>query len=294
MDYGQAKYLHKETRAGAPAQQRKKIGEILVERGLMTHVTVDRFVALAQRTGKRFGVVLEELGILTGDELAEALALQYNLRIVKDFAQYRYADSLLKMMTVETVIEHCMFPLKAENNLLAVAIADPTNAKVASNLAANAGMRLIPFVSTRREINRAITRHYLKRELVEDGRKKVLLIEDDHFTRAEMRRSLEKTGYAVFEAMDCMEAFKSVVSVKPEIVVIDQEMPKLNAYMFLGSIRNFPEMARTPVILISSAASTEEEATALGKGFFDFIPKPVKETTLLVKVHRALVGSSLI
>ncbi|HWI41861.1 MAG TPA: response regulator [Verrucomicrobiae bacterium] len=295
MDTGQVKILQKETRVSQPQQsRRKRLGEIFVEQGLMLPVTAERLAAFAVRTGKRFGTVLEELGVVTAEELAEALALQYGAKLVKHFADFAFDEELLQMVPVETAVEQCMFPLKAERGVLAVAICDPTNLKIASNIAANRQLRLVPFIGTRKEIHRAISRHYLKREATEDGRKKILLVESDKLIRQMLRPTLEREGYAVYDAENGMEGFKLVISVKPDLIITGKEMAKLDGYMFFDSIRKFPEMVRTPVILISSSTSAEDEAAAFSRGFFDFIPKPVKEPTLLVKVQRALAASSLV
>jgi CheY-like chemotaxis protein len=84
-----------------------------------------------------------------------------------------------------------------------------------------------------------------------------------------------------------MEAFSKIFTLKPKLVITDKVMPKLGGYEFLFAIRSIPEFRYMPVILMTAAATPDEEKEALEKGFFDFVLKPVKEIGLLTRVQRA-------
>jgi len=286
--------ISKEVGAQNAAFSRKKLGEIFVDKGILTPTGVERVVALSRKVGKRFGAVLEDLGFVTGDELAEALAAQYRVKVIKEFHRFRFDQSLLEIVPVDAAVEHALFPLKVEKGNFAVAMADPSDTRIITNIARNNSLTVIPFVATRADIHKAITVHYLKLELGHAGKKRILLVEDDQLIRKSLSATLQRDGYEVTIAEDGMEAFKLVVAVKPDVVITDKEMPRLNGYAFFDSVRKFPEMARTPFILISSTATAEEEEAAFLKGFFDFVPKPVKDATLLVKVRRAIASGSLL
>ena len=60
-----------------PAAQRLKLGEILVEQRILTPHLVKRIIRISRTTRRRFGQTLEDLGLLTGEEIAQALAIQY-------------------------------------------------------------------------------------------------------------------------------------------------------------------------------------------------------------------------
>lgn len=272
--------------AGTP---KKRLGEIFVEKGILSALTVERLVAFAKKKGKRFGTVLEELELVTPNEFAEALALQHNLRYLNDFHQYRYSDELLRMVPFKTAMEHYLFPLKMQDGKLAVAISDPQTLDLARSLSEKQGLVIMPYIAARSEIMLAIRAHYLKSASAAPRDKKcVLVVEDDQPVREFIASSLKRKGYHVVSACDGMEAFREIVSVRPDLVITDKEMPKLNGYAVLESVRSFPETAKIPVILITSTATVDEEAAALRRGFFDFISKPLREATLAVKVERAL------
>jgi len=125
----------------------KKLGEILIEKGILTHFTVDRMLVLSRQHNKRFGAILEDMGLVTGEELAEALADQYFLPLLCDISSYHYPRELLTLLTTEVATQHLIFPLNIDGNSLELALADPTDMKIAKNVAANNNLKLVPFVA---------------------------------------------------------------------------------------------------------------------------------------------------
>lgn len=272
-------------------QPRKPLGQIFVERGLLTEVSVQRLIAHARQKHIRLGELLEVIGLITPDELAEALATQYRCRKIADFAKFSYPGNLLRLIPLEVAVKHTMFPLKVDGDRLAVAVADPTIEAVLQDLAAQNNLKIILYVATRSEINRAIARHYLGQVMGEPNLKTILLVEDDLLVREMVAKTLTRKGYTVETAIDGMDAFSKIFTLKPKLVITDKVMPKLGGYEFLFAIRNIPEFRYMPVILMTAAATPDEEKEALEKGFFDFVLKPVKEIGLLTRVQRAFQSS---
>lgn len=267
-------------------QSSKKLGEILVEKNLLCPVSAERVAAIATKLDKKMGVVLEEMGLITEEELAQALATQYNLKTLFNFARAAFSPEVLNMIPAEVALGNMLFPLKREANKLALAIADPTYTKIVENIAANNKLSIVPFVSTKKEIKTAICKNYFGKDSIDPARKTVLIVEDDKVILSIMEETLAK-HYQIITAVDGLDAYKEVISKKPHVVLTDKEMPKLSGFGLLSALRAAPETKQIPVILISGATSAAEEELAFEKGFFDFIPKPVKETTLLTRVKRA-------
>lgn len=265
--------------------ERKRLGEIFVERNILTTRSVERVVTTAKKLNKRFGTVLEEMGLITGTELAAALAMQYNCKAVHNFAKASFAPQVLGMITANTALQHLIFPLKLENGRLHMAVSDPTSPKILHNIAVNKDVSIVQYVSTRNEIKAAICRHYLGMEVEEPTKKTVLIAEDDKVV-VNMLKNILSADYEVLTAADGMEAFKEAVARKPHVILTDKEMPKLDGFGLFGALQNTPETRAIPVILISGA-SIEAECKAFEKGFFDFIAKPIKEVTILTRVKRA-------
>jgi len=269
-------------------EQRKKLGEIFVENGILSEKTVERMLLVSRRLGKRFGCVLEELGLIDGDELAAALATQFSCRVASNFAGYSFTPELLAIISVEVALQNYIFPLKLDNNRLALAMADPTDSRVVKNIAANNGLTITPFIATRKEIYAAICKHYLQKEVSHSVTKTVLVVEDEKLVGAMFGNFLTKQGYRVVLAADGLEAYKAVLTEKPQVVITDLYMPKLDGYGLFDALHSVPELMHIPVILISSSLRPDDEAKAFERGFFDFIEKPVKEVTLVTRVKRAL------
>jgi len=276
---------------GSTPQTQKKLGEIFVDQKILTEVAVERLVALAISKNMRLGEMLEVIGLITPKELAEALAIQYRCRTLLDFARYSYTPEILRTIPLETAVNNCIFPLKIDDGKLGLAVADPTTESLFEELSTRLKLKLVLYLSTRSEINRAIARHYLGHSPVEQSAKSILLVEDDLLSRELVARILIKNGYQVETAADGMEAFAKMFACKPKLVITDKVMPKLGGYEFLFAIRNIPEFRFMPVILMTAAATPDEEKEALERGFFDFVLKPVKEIGLMTRVQRAFESS---
>lgn len=269
----------------------KPLGEIFVERGLLTEVSVQRLIAHARSKNIRLGELLEVIGLVSPEELAEALSIQYRCRMLLDFAKYAYPKTTLRMIPLELAVKHSIFPLKMDDGKLALAVADPTTDALFQEIAKQNNVKVILYVSTRAEINRAIARHYLGQTAVGPAGNTILLVEDDQLVRETVAKTLSRHGYVVETAIDGMDAFNKIFTLKPKLVITDKVMPKLGGYEFLFAIRNIPEFRYMPVILMTAAATPDEEKDALEKGFFDFVLKPVKEIGLLTRVKRAFQSS---
>lgn len=267
--------------------KRKLLGEIFVGKGLITPQTLERTLARAKRLQKRLGTLLEEMELITGEELASALAEQYGYRVIGNFARHAYARELLQLIPADVAMQNMLFPLKIEEGKLALAMADPTETKIVSNIAANHGLTIIPFIATKNDINAAICRQYLGKDLAVQHEKTILMVEDDNLLATMWSNLLAKDGYRVKVAADGMEAYKTVISEMPQVVVIEKVVPKLDAYGLFDALRNLPETRHIPIILLSRSTETQEEARAFEKGFFDFMFKPVNEVTLKTRVNRA-------
>ena len=269
-------------------ENRKKLGEIFVESGVLTEKTVERMLVAAKRHSKRFGTVLEDLGLIDGDELAAALATQYGCRVASNFSGYSFSTDLLGIISVDVAMHNHIFPLKLDNKRLALAMADPTETRVVRNISANHGYTITPFIATRKEIYAAICRNYLQKEVCTSTAHTVLVVEDDKLIGTMFGDFLGKQGYRVIFAADGLEAYKAVLTEKPHVVLTDLMMPKLDGYGLFDALRTIPELSSIPVILITGSMRPEDEVKAFERGFFDFIEKPVREGTLITRVKRAL------
>lgn len=267
--------------------ERKRLGEIFMEKGLITEKTLQRALARSKRLNKKLGIVLEDIEVITGEELAEALASQYGYKTVANFARYSFPAELIRLIPVDVAMQNLLFPLKAEQGKLALAMSDPTENRIVANIAANNGLAIVPFIATRKDIIAAINRHYLGKDPTATREKTVLIVEDNKVIITMLNNILAKEGYRVVLATDGMEGYRAAVADPPHVIVTDKEIPKLDGYGLFDALKNLPETRHIPIILLTANSDGDEEARAFEKGFFDFLAKPVREATLVTRVKRA-------
>lgn len=271
----------------------KRLGEIFVEKGLINEITLERTLVSSRRKKTKLGVHLEDIGLITDYELADALSSQYGYRVVRDFAKYRYAKELLALIPRDTAISNHLFPLKIESGRFAIAVADLTDIKAAEQIATDNNLKLVPFIATIKDIKAAQDRHYPQEKtdsIIQPQKPKtILLVDDDRLIYTILQNILVKKGYRVLLAQNGMEAYKMVLKDIPDVIITDKVMPLMDGYALQTALRAQPETKDIPMIMISSSNDSSEESNAFERGFFDYLSKPVREATLLVRVERAIL-----
>ena len=122
---------------------------------------------------------------------------------------------------------------------------------------------------------------------VESGRQiSVLLAEDDSALRRFLQVVLERAAYKVIPASDGLEAMKLVLSAPIDIVVTDAMMPNLSGHEFCRFLRNSPELAHLPIILLSALERKDANQTA--EQADEFLAKPVSGESLIKCIEKLL------
>ncbi|OGR24004.1 MAG: two-component system response regulator [Desulfuromonadales bacterium GWD2_54_10] len=266
----------------------KHLGDILVEAELISRKTLERALERQKGEKKRLGTVLEEMGVITEEELAEALAKQFNFKTIKNFISHSFSQELLDLLPSDFAMKKLVFPLKQKDNMLAVAITDPFDVETMEMLSRITGFQIIPVISTRKEILDAISKNYLKSNIGVSECDSILVVEDSTTVATVIQVALAKEGFNVLVAHDGLEGLKLAISERPRIIITDSVMPRMDGYGLLRAIKANPMTADIPVIMLTSKASTEDEQKALEFGFIDFIPKPVQPMRIVSRVKRVM------
>lgn len=269
--------------------EKLKLGEILIQQNLLTPVIVERILGIANATHRRLGQTLEDLGLLTGEEIAKALALQLGYKIVSGIAELSIPPEILRLVPMEAAFEHRVFPLQVKDGRLALAMADPTNTAFIKKLNVTLELTVVPFVATTQEIMRAIAKKYMN-ELLEPHFNSVLVVEPDYRDRQIIVSPLSKEGYKVVESVDATEGFQLALLHRPGVVLTAKQMPDGDGFSLFASLQSVAETRRIPVILLTPRGTPEEEAAAYQRGFFDYIAMPVRDITLLSRINRAIAA----
>lgn len=117
---------------------------------------------------------------------------------------------------------------------------------------------------------------------------KVLIVDDSAYNRKAITAMLESSGIKVAgTAVDGEDAIKKVITLKPDIITLDLEMPKMDGFTFLRVMMNkFP----IPTIVISSRSEDQNVFKALELGAVDFIAKPTHHVSAeLLKIREELL-----
>lgn len=266
----------------------KHLGDILVEAEIISMKTLEKALARQKAGQKRLGAVLEEMGVISEEELADALGTQFNFKTVKNFVERNFSQDLLDLLPSDFAMKKLVFPLKQQGSMLAVAITDPFDMETMEMLARITGLQIIPVISTRREILNAISKNYLKSSDRADGGEAVLVVEDSAPVAAVIQVALSKAGYPVLMAGDGLEGLKVAISQRPRLIITDAVMPRMDGFSLLRALKANPMTSEIPVIMLTSKASSEDEQKALEFGFVDFIPKPVQPVRVISRVKHAL------
>jgi CheY-like chemotaxis protein len=272
-------------------KERIKLGEILVKQNILTPLMVQRVIAISRATHRRFGQTLEDLRLLTGEELAQALAVQFGYKIVTDIGAVNVQQDALDLIQVDEAIGYRIFPLQIREGRLALAMADPTSYDTIASLSDSLYLQIVPFIATTREIMKAIAVSYLHKPL-DEMKDSILVVDTDSRVRSDLVATLTAKGYRVSEAADPEEGFRQAHLQAPKLILTARDMPFSDGFAFFTTLQGVEDTRRIPVILLSDRPTQEEEATAFKRGFFDYISMPVRDITLYARVDRALAAGT--
>jgi two-component system, cell cycle response regulator DivK len=118
---------------------------------------------------------------------------------------------------------------------------------------------------------------------------RLLLVEDNELNRDMLTRRLARAGYDVEHAVDGEEAIATARRLRPDLILMDISIPKIDGYEATRQLKADPATAQIPVIVLTAHALPEDEQTARRAGASDFSTKPVDFNALLEKI-RALLG----
>lgn len=104
---------------------------------------------------------------------------------------------------------------------------------------------------------------------------RILVIEDDAFSRELVRYLLAQRGYAVLEAADGGTGLELALSAHPDLVLCDLQMPVLNGFEVVQRLRSNPLWPVVPVIAVTAFSMPGDRDIALAAGFDDYLSKPI-------------------
>ncbi|MBW2570021.1 MAG: response regulator [Deltaproteobacteria bacterium] len=118
--------------------------------------------------------------------------------------------------------------------------------------------------------------------------KKILIVEDDKKSLYLARFILEKKGYEVIEARDGLEAIDRVSMERPDLILMDMQLPKLDGYEATRRIKADKKSDKIPVVALTAYAMKGDREKTLAAGCSGYIEKPIDPATFAEEVKKYL------
>ena len=119
---------------------------------------------------------------------------------------------------------------------------------------------------------------------------KILIVEDNEENRDSLTRRLERRGFEIIIAVDGRAGVETAVAEKPDLVLMDMNMPEMDGWEATRQIKANPELAGVPVIALTAHAMTGDRERALEAGCTDYHTKPIEFPQLLAQIEAILKG----
>jgi len=147
--------------------EKKKLGEILVEKGVITSAQLTQALAEQKRTGERLGRVLVNLGFLTERELIKFLGAQMEIPPI-NLDNYLIDPQIIDLVPQALARRYILIPVFKSEDTLTVAMADPLNVFAIDDLQARTKCKVTPAVASEADILKAIDQYYGISESMEE------------------------------------------------------------------------------------------------------------------------------
>lgn len=116
--------------------------------------------------------------------------------------------------------------------------------------------------------------------------KKILVIEDNEQNMYLMHFLLEKRGYEVIEALSGQEGLDALQRDRPEIILLDIQLPEMDGYAVADAIRREPEYEEIPIVAVTSYAMAGDRERILAAGATGYIEKPIDPETFVDQIKK--------
>lgn len=121
----------------------------------------------------------------------------------------------------------------------------------------------------------------------------VLVVDDDKFTRLQIRQRLQKEAYRVEEVSNGEQCLTAYAELHPDIILLDAMMPVMDGFSCCTQLRSLPGGERLPVLIITGLDDEASVNWAFDAGAADYVTKAINWAVLLQRVRRLLREAQL-
>lgn len=125
----------------------------------------------------------------------------------------------------------------------------------------------------------------------ESSSKRVLVIEDNERNLYLVTYLLERQGFSVSSAQDGKVGIQRAVEERPDLVILDIQLPQMDGYEVAKALRSVRELGDTPIVAVTSYAMPGDREKAIAVGCNGYLEKPIDPLTFVEEVQRILSES---
>lgn len=141
------------------AGRKMRLGDALIQEGLINEEQLQQALALQKKSGKRLGAVLVEMHLVTEHDIVQILSKQLRIPFI-DLSNYLIDPVIAKLVPEHISKRHMLIPINKVGNKLTVAMVDPLNIIAIDDIQLMTGLMVKPVVATHTDINRALQDAY--------------------------------------------------------------------------------------------------------------------------------------
>jgi two-component system cell cycle response regulator DivK len=120
--------------------------------------------------------------------------------------------------------------------------------------------------------------------------RKILIVEDNDDSRELVVKVLKNKGYQLIEAADGEVAIEKAIAEKPDLILMDISIPKMNGYEVTKKLKSLEEFREIPIVALTAHAMKGDREKVIVAGFEGYISKPINVRELPEQVRSYLRG----
>ncbi|MDO8536156.1 MAG: hypothetical protein Q7S30_04025 [Candidatus Omnitrophota bacterium] len=139
----------------------KQLGELLLEKGIITQVQLDKAMKIQKEKGGLIGQIFVMLGYVKEEEIAQVLTVQYGFPYLP-LESYEISADMIKLIPENVAKQYNLIAIDKIGNLLTISMSNPLNIQAVEDIEMLSGCKVQVFISTMTDITNAINKYYGK------------------------------------------------------------------------------------------------------------------------------------
>ncbi len=272
-----------------------RLGELLLQRDVITQDQLQHALAYQQREGGRLGRILSQLGFVSEAEIAQALGHKYGIPYV-DLDQHVIEPMVTRLIPLDMAQKHQIMPITKVDHTLTVAVADPSDVFVVDDLTYMTGLSIKLMIAAESTIRRVIDRVYRASAMLSPV---VLLVDDNSDDHLLTRALLMETEGQSF-TLECVPTYETALAALRQhaydVCLVDEHLGAHTGLDFLKEACAQGCMA--PMILLTGQGDHAMDVQAMHAGAADTLVKgqltaPVLSRSIRYAIERGRAVESL-